>query len=114
MRPATCHPDRPHKSRGLCKRCYNRACEDGRLDSYPLRIDTSMEVDEVVVDRAVEWAIRTYNTTTNQQRKSKLPSDRPRLTRGEKIEAMRKAERSIPRSVAACLLGARGLQEATR
>ena len=24
MRPAVCHPDRPHRSKGLCKNCYDR------------------------------------------------------------------------------------------
>ena len=24
MKPATCHPDRPHLAKGLCRTCYNR------------------------------------------------------------------------------------------
>lgn len=30
---ATCHPDRPHVARGLCRKCYGRAQYKGALDN---------------------------------------------------------------------------------
>lgn len=33
--PATCHPDRPVAARGLCKRCYDTARDNGTLHQHP-------------------------------------------------------------------------------
>lgn len=33
--PATCHPDRPHCARGLCRRCYAAAYQAGTLAPLP-------------------------------------------------------------------------------
>ena len=101
MRSPECHPEKPHVARGLCKRCYDRASREGRLNEYPL--ESEFEPDEIAVDRAVEWAIHTYKNTTKKERNAGR-ADRPRLTRVEKVEALRRAERFIPRTVAARLL----------
>jgi len=36
QRPATCHPERPHKARGLCAGCYGHHLYAGTLDQHPL------------------------------------------------------------------------------
>lgn len=35
--PATCHPDRPRRGRGLCGTCYSRAWRAGTLDQHPVQ-----------------------------------------------------------------------------
>jgi hypothetical protein len=40
---ATCHPDQPHKARGLCRHCYGRHLYAGTLDRHPRSILTSAE-----------------------------------------------------------------------
>lgn len=34
MRPARCHPDRPHYARGLCRSDYDVAQQSGMLDEH--------------------------------------------------------------------------------
>ena len=81
--------------------------EDDIHDAFrlPKAAPVALVVEEDAVDRAVEWAVHAYNTTTKKERNAGLVN-RPRLTRVEKVEALRRAERFIPRTVAARLLSA--------
>jgi len=45
MRPAPCHPDRPHVAKGLCKSCYNR--RHNRSDHSPARSRSKKRANRV-------------------------------------------------------------------
>ena len=38
MEPPSCHPERQHYSRGLCKSCHQTAWENGTLEEHPRRL----------------------------------------------------------------------------
>lgn len=94
-----CERERPHKARGLCTTCYSKAFKPwgvvDLIDYAPTR-DFSTEVDEVAVDRAVQWVIAACRTTPSRQRHyaRNLP-DRPSLSRGEKVVALRRLQREV-------------------
>ena len=67
---AKCERERPIKARGLCAPCYQVLLEwdPERLADYPTRRrDPSMDVDEVAVDRAVEWVLAAWNMPPAQR-----------------------------------------------
>lgn len=40
MKPATCHPDRPHIARGLCNACYLRAKRRALITAFRRDVPT--------------------------------------------------------------------------
>lgn len=106
---ARCGRQRPIQARRLCNTCYGKAFKPwGVVDlaDYAPERDFSLEVDEVVVDRAVQWAIAACRTTPSRQRHyaRNLP-DRPRLSRGEKIAVLRRVTPEVGAWAASRVLG---------
>ena len=101
-----CGEHAPHCGRGLCKVCYHSLKYRGELDEYPTT--DPFEVDEVVVDRAVQWVIKIAGTLPRPERRRIQGTTRPTLTRGEKIEVLRRTCHDVPRAVALEALGVSG------
>ena len=66
-----------------------------------------MAVDDVVVDWAVDWLI-TLARTPRPERRRIQGTTRPTLTRGEKLEVLRRTRHDVPRAVALEALGISG------
>lgn len=101
-----CGLERLHYARGLCAKCYCRAKKARRLDDYPSLRDTSMDVDHVQVDRVVDWLVA-YSNTAPAARPD-LRRSRPALTRGERLEVLRRTRHTVPPWVAVEALGING------
>ena len=101
---AKCERERPIKARGLCAPCYQVLLEwdPERLADYPTRRrDPSMDVDEVAVDRAVEWVLAAWNMPPAQR--ERFPH---RLTLGEQVEVMRRTDGLVSSDNVQALIGA--------
>lgn len=107
-----CEDARPHWSRGLCQRCYNYVIKYARdqLEVYPSTV-MSMDVDEVLVQRMVDWLI-TYDAMTPADRadyrRHRPARRRGELTRGERIEVLRRTRYNVRPHVATRALGISG------
>lgn len=92
---AKCDRERGIKARGLCASCYQVLLEwnpEGLAD-YPTRKrDPSMDVDEVMVDRAVEWVLHMISLPVHERASKKYPH---RLTLGEQVEVMRRTDGKV-------------------
>lgn len=110
---ARCDRERPHHGRNLCRSCYQWACINRRLNDYPPTRDQSMDIDEVVVERAAEWLDRYYRSTTGPERRARAGLEgRPPLSRGEKIAVLAATRRRVPAHVATRALGISGSRAA--
>lgn len=112
MRPiiecARCAKDKPHYARGICGACYQWLVDNHRdgLADYPLtRNAPTLDVDDVQVDRAVDWLIAYAAVPANRPA---LKGTRPRLTRGERIEVLRRTRHNVPTWIAIAALGISG------
>lgn len=107
-----CEEDWPHWSRGLCQRCYNHVIkyERDQLEAYPSTV-MSMDVDEVLVQRLVDWLI-VYDAMSPAERldyRSRRPArNRGEMTRGERIEVLRRTRYNVRPHVATRALGISG------
>jgi hypothetical protein len=86
MRPAPCHPSRPHHARGLCKQCYS-AEPDQRFVRALL--------DDPERRKARNVAYRTKHADElREERRLKYAAQRPeRLARAAAERAAKRAER---------------------
>ena len=103
---AKCDRERGIKARGLCAACYEVILVWDReaLADYPTRMrDPSMDVDEVMVDRAVEWVMNTWSLSPAEREPMRIPH---RLTLGEQVEVMRRTDGKIGMESMQKLLGA--------
>jgi len=98
-----CGEHAPHYGRGLCKVCYHSLKYRGELDEYPTT--DPFEVDEVVVDRAVQWVIKIAGTLPRSERRRVQRDTRPKLTMGEKLEVLRRTRYDVAKWVAVEALG---------
>lgn len=98
-----CGEHAPHYGRGLCKVCYHSLKYRGELDEYPTT--DPFEVDEVVVDRAVQWVIKIAGTLPRSERRRVQRDTRPNLTMGEKLEVLRRTRNDVAKWVAVEALG---------
>lgn len=95
-------------ARGLCGACYQRLRvynPDGLAD-HPTRFNRDLDVDDVQVDRAVDWLYGYAALAPAERRQHR--SSRPRLTQGERIEVLRRTRHAVPRWVAIEALGISG------
>lgn len=98
-----CGEHAPHYGRGLCKVCYHSLKYRGELEEYPTT--DPFEVDEVVVDRAVQWVIKIAGTLPRSERRRVQRDTRPKLTMGEKLEVLRRTRYDVSPAVALEALG---------
>src|SRR5690625_131097 len=101
-----CEKFRPHKARQLCSTCYSwlRLRDRDALSGYPTAItERSMDVDEVAVDRAIEWLSQAITVPWSRREYRTYPEP---LTLGEQIEVMRRTENMVGREAVQRLLGA--------
>lgn len=103
---AHCGSARPHKSRGLCGTCYRRLRYADQLVDFPVSRDFSMDVDEVQVDRAVDWMVA--HACLPWAERAENRATRPCLTRGERIAVLERALHLMPRWAAIEALGISG------
>lgn len=110
MRPVIecvrCGERKSHYARSLCGACYQAVRKAGDLVDFEVERDFSLDVDEVVVDRAVAWLLCYHRTVPTAERYDKRHFvDRPRMSRGERIEVLRRTRHAVPRWVAVRGLG---------
>lgn len=108
---ARCGQDKEHSARGLCHACcrYLRYHCPDELADYPATKDHSMVVDDVQVERAAQWLVAFHRTVPRADRYNREHLDaRPRLSRGEKIEVLRRTRHDVPPWIAINALGISG------
>lgn len=100
-----CETEQQHWARGLCQRCYNFHAKRDELDQFPATV-MSLDVDEVQVQRAVDWIIA-YAAMAPADRVD-YRKRRPAMTRGERIEVLRRVRFNVRLHVATRALGISG------
>lgn len=99
---AECDRSKTFYARGLCSKCYRQLKQQGRLDEYPV-VDHE-DVDEVVVDRAVSWLLGLAGLPWRDRRRMQQTT-RPRLTRAERVEVLKRTRYDVSPAVALEALG---------
>ncbi len=60
MIPAPCHPERPHKAKGMCKLCYNSARSRDPAKRARIEQLNREYLDDIKTDPALRKARRIY------------------------------------------------------